>query len=210
MLALLAAINRVHRVRIDGLPPVASRAGRTDGEIARLMLLEAGVSAERIDDRVDQVREACAREYARVCPPDLCDTVVPGIPDVLRWLARRPGVTVALLTGNFEAVARVKLERAGIGRYFAAHQGAFGSDSEDRTTLPAIARRRAGARGRPYPREQTVVIGDTPRDIVCARADDVLAVGVATGPFGVRDLDDADAVAANARELRGVLESLGI
>lgn len=210
MTALYTAINRVHGVHIAGLPPVTARAGRTDGEIARLMLLEAGVSAERIDDRAGQVRDACAREYARLCPGDLSDKVVPGIPNVLAWVSRRPGANLALLTGNFEPVARLKLARAGIGHYFPSRQGAFGSDSEDRTTLPAIARRRAGARGRPYPREQTIVIGDTPRDIMCARADDVHAVAVATGPFGIEALSDADAVARGAHELPAALESLGV
>ncbi len=208
MEALLAAMSRVHGVH-PKLPPVSARAGRTDGEIVRLLLIAAGVSAERIDDRADQVRDACCREYAHRCPADLSDTVVPGIADVLAWLSEREGVRLGLLTGNFEPVARLKLKRAGIGHHFPARQGAFGSDSEDRTTLPAIARRRAGARGRPYPREKTVVIGDTPRDVMCARADGVQAVAVATGPFRVDDLGDADAVASDARALRRVLESLG-
>jgi phosphoglycolate phosphatase-like HAD superfamily hydrolase len=152
----------------------------------------------------------CCREYARRCPPDLSGTVVPGMADVLAWLVEREGVRLGLLTGNFEPVARLKLPRAGIGRYFPSRQGAFGSDSEDRTTLPAIARRRAGSRGHPYPREQTVVIGDTPRDIMCARADGVHAVAVASGPFAVDDLAGADAVAGSAHQLPDALERLGV
>ena len=76
------------------------------------------------------------------CPPDLSSTVLPGIPALLQWLAPHPDVRLALLTGNFEPVARLKLLRAGIGHWFATGQGAFGSDSEDRAALPAIARRR--------------------------------------------------------------------
>jgi phosphoglycolate phosphatase-like HAD superfamily hydrolase len=64
---------------------------------------------------------------------------------------------------------RVKLARAGIGDYFEPGQGGFGSDHLDRSELPAIARARADG----WPRERTVVIGDTPRDIACARADGV-------------------------------------
>jgi phosphoglycolate phosphatase len=210
MTALHRAINRVHGIHIGELPPVSARAGRTDGEIARMMLLEAGVSAERIDDRVAQIRDACCREYARLCPLDLSDKVVPGIPDVLAWVSERPQVKLGLLTGNFEPIARLKLKRAGIGHHFPARQGAFGSDSEDRTALPAIARRRAGTRGHPYPRGQTIVIGDTPRDVICARADSVRAVAVASGPFGAEALGDADAVARTAHELPGLLKGLGV
>jgi phosphoglycolate phosphatase-like HAD superfamily hydrolase len=111
---------------------------------------------------------------------------------------------LSLVTGNLEPVARLKLERAGVGGYFAHGQGAFGSDSEDRNELVPIARTRAALPA--WPRERTVVIGDTPRDIACARADGVRVVAVGTGPFGVEALADADAVVDNARALLPVLE----
>jgi phosphoglycolate phosphatase-like HAD superfamily hydrolase len=185
-----------------------SPAGRTDPEIARTILLGAGVSAERIDDRADAVREECCRAYARLCPGDLSSTVIAGIGELLAWLSSLPGVRLALLTGNYQPVARLKLARAGIGSYFPSGQGAFGSDDEDRAGLPAIARRRAGRLGFPYPRERTIVIGDTPRDTACARADGVRCAAVATGPYPVDELTGADAVAADAGELRGALEAL--
>jgi phosphoglycolate phosphatase-like HAD superfamily hydrolase len=115
-----------------------------------------------------------------------------------------------LLTGNFEAIARLKLARAGIGDVFAPGQGAFGSDAEDRAALPAIARRRAGTPAAPYPRHETIVIGDTPRDIRAARADGVRCVAVATGSFSVDALAAADVVARDAVELRRTLADLGI
>jgi phosphoglycolate phosphatase-like HAD superfamily hydrolase len=49
------------------------------------------------------------------------------------------------------------------------------------------------------------VIGDTPLDIACARADGVRAIGVASGPYSVEDLRAADDVAADAAGLRSVL-----
>jgi phosphoglycolate phosphatase len=50
------------------------------------------------------------------------------------------------------------------------------------------------------------VIGDTPRDIACARADGVRVVAVATGPFGVAARAAADAVVDDARALLPVLD----
>ena len=93
------------------------------------------------------MREACRRIYAGIRLPDLSEYVVPGITDLLPWLSGRDGVTLGLLTGNFEPVARLKLkERAGIGRWFAPGLGAFGSIlSRTGLALPAIARRRARA-----------------------------------------------------------------
>ena len=69
--------------------------------------------------------------------------------------------------------------------------------------LPAIARGRAS--NPPWPRERTVVIGDTPRDIACARVDEVRVAAVATGPFAIEALADADAVVDDARALLPVL-----
>jgi phosphoglycolate phosphatase len=202
--ALNAAIGEVHGVDARDLRDRINPAGRTDGEIARLILLALGVSALRIDERAADVREACCRIYAQTCPPDLSDHVVPGIPEVLAWLSERDGARLSLLTGNYEPIARLKLARAGIGKWFPPGQGAFGSDSEDRAALPAIARRRAAHTRR----EDTIVIGDTPRDIACARADGVRCVAVTSGQYGADELAEADAVARDANDLRDQLDAM--
>lgn len=205
--ALDAALLKVHgidaKVRRGSLTP----AGRTDGEIARALLLQAGVSAREIDERAREVQIECSRIYAKVCPSDLSDKVIPGVAGLLDWLADRSDVCLSLVSGNYEAVGRLKLARAGLGGYFASGLGAFGSDSEDRVALPPLARRRAGATGAPHPRERTIVIGDTPRDIACAHADRLRVLAVATGPYGVDDLGQADGVAESIAELRPVLEA---
>ena len=195
----------MHGVDPGPLAAGISPAGRTDGEIARLLLLQAGVSAEQIDDGAGAVREACARGYVELCPPSLADKLVPGIPELLDWLAGREDVTLSLVTGNYEPVARHKLRRAGIGSYFATGQGGFGSDSEDRTVLPGVARRRAGRAGVAHPPQDTVVVGDTPRDIACARADGVRCLAVTTGPYGADELRGADGVAERTEQLRELI-----
>lgn len=202
------ALLEVHGVDVRNRRDPLAPAGRTDPEIMRAILLAAGLSADRIDERADQVREACCRAYAHLCPDDLSHTVLPGVRDLLDWLRTREDVTLGLLTGNYEPVARLKLTRAGLGRYFPSGQGAFGSDAEDRAALPPIARRRAGGLGAPHPRAQTIVIGDTPRDIACAQADGLRCLAVATGPFSIGQLADADAVTADAHGLRSVLGDL--
>jgi phosphoglycolate phosphatase len=209
--ALRQALKSVHRVEVDELQSAVSPAGRTDGEIARILLLDAGVSAERIDAHAQDVRDECCRLYASLCPTDLSALVVHGIPELLETLSAREDAQLSLVTGNFEPVARLKLRAAGLGHWFAFERGAFGSDSEDRTMLPPIARRRAGeAAGltTSWPRSQTVVIGDTPRDIACAHADRVCCVAVTTGPHGAEELSEADFVARSSQELAATLDAL--
>ncbi len=205
--ALHEALRNVHGVDATKVTRPIAPAGRTDGEIARALLIAAGVSAERIDDRADQVQDECCRAYTRLCTGDLSHTVLPGIFELLEWLGSLDGVTLGLVTGNYECVARRKLTCAGLGSVFPSGIGGFGSDHEDRAALPAIARRRAGERGRPYPRADTIVVGDTPRDVACARADGVRCFAVATGPFATSELQGADAVADNAVELRAMIEA---
>ena len=193
----------MHGVSVHDIETV-EYAGRTDLAIARDLLLAAGVSDQQIDARADAVRAATAEAYGRLCPDDLSAKVAPGMVELLEALvARRDAFRLSLVTGNLEPVARLKLERAGVGRFFAPGQGGFGSDAEDRGRLPAIARGRAS--DPPWRRERTIVIGDTPRDIACARVDEVRVAAVATGPYSIEALADADAVVDDARALLPVL-----
>ena len=208
--AIVESLRVVHGVEEPVRGPLGV-AGRTDLDIAREILLASGVSARRIDARADDFRIAACEAYARLVPDDLSHCVAPGMGELLANLAVRDGIVLALVTGNLQPIARMKLRAAGIGKYFAGGQGGFGSDHEDRSELPAIARRRAGeGSGEPWPCERTILIGDTPRDIACARADGVRVVAIATGPYGVEELCEADAVTRHARELESVLgEMLG-
>jgi phosphoglycolate phosphatase-like HAD superfamily hydrolase len=198
--AIHAAIERVYGVAVE--EGQVEAAGRTDFAIARSILALADVSPERVDERLGELRAIAVVEYARRVPDDLSDRVAPHVREVLDELERRDDVTHSLVTGNLEPIARMKLRAAGIGHHFAKGQGGFGSDAEDRAELPGIARRRAGN----HPAEDTIVIGDTPRDIACARADGVRVIAVATGPYRADQLTAADAVCRDVRQVAALLD----
>ena len=205
--ALHAACRRVWGVAEPDAVPVEA-SGRTDLEILRMLATGSGVAPAAIDAALGEAARVSADEYARLMPPDLRDHLAPGVPGLLEGLAARDAVRLSLVTGNVEAIARLKLHAAGIAEFFPPGQGGFGSDHEDRRMLPAVARARAGDGCEAWPRERTLVIGDTPRDIACARADGVRCVAVAGGPYPVEELAEADAVAGDASELAAVLEPL--
>jgi phosphoglycolate phosphatase len=205
--AIHEALRRVYGIA-DPARPRVDAAGKTDIEIAREILVQNDVPDTRIADGMHEFRVCAAEEYGTRVPADLTDKVVPGMPELLAELAQRNDVLLALVTGNLEPIARLKLARAHLGDFFPRGQGGFGSDDEDRAALPSIARERAGSRTQPHPRERTIVIGDTPRDIEAARADDVRVFAVTTGPFGAEDLSGADAVASGPAELRALLDGL--
>lgn len=195
--ALCAALAEVYEIE-DPAPLEVAAAGRTDDAIARELLALSGI--EDPGRHFAVYRERCCEIYSESCPASLVQHVAPGVRELLGSLA---GHHSSLVTGNYEPIARLKLARAGIGEYFALGQGGFGSDAESRDLLPAIARRRAGR----HPREDTILVGDTPRDIACARADGVRVIAIATGPYEARELSGADLVVADAHELRAALSA---
>jgi phosphoglycolate phosphatase len=118
--------------------------------------------------------------------------VLPGVRELLDALARVEGLALGLLTGNILEGARLKLGSAGLwGRF---DIGRYGSDREVREELPAVAIERARAHwGHPLKPADTVVIGDTPRDVGCGRAGGTRTLAVATGHFSAMDLEKAGA-----------------
>jgi phosphoglycolate phosphatase-like HAD superfamily hydrolase len=87
------------------------------------------------------------------------------------------GDHLALLTGNPEPVARARLERLGLARFFPAGQAAFGCERESRGELIALARARAGD----WPAERTVEVGDTAVDVSSAREAGIRSLRVGAG-----------------------------
>lgn len=232
--AMHLALERVFGLS-DARRHIVAYPGRTDLEIARELLMLSGVEVG--PERLAELERAWVTAYEEIVEDDLSDRVAPGMVALLERLAGRDDVRLALLTGNLEPIARLKLARAGIGRFFLAGQGAFGSDSERRAQLPAVARRRAGGslgagggrgaggsaergrgagggrgdpaergRGEPWPRARTLVIGDTPLDVACARADGVRVLGLAGGAFSMAELHEADAAAEDAEQLEALIE----
>lgn len=118
--------------------------------------------------------------------------VLPGVIHLLDHLDAHPEFSVGLLTGNYAESARLKLERFGLWRYFAF--GAFGGDAAERSRLVPVAIGRAIAAGRPAILPQdTVIVGDTPLDVACGRANGTRVLAVATGSYPVGALEEAGA-----------------
>ena len=131
--------------------------------------------------------------------------VLAGVAEILDELAGRGGITVGLLTGNIEGGARAKMLHFGLDRHFCF--GAYGCDHPDRNMLGPIALERAAAHaGKTFTPRETLVIGDTPKDIACARAMGARCLAVATGTIRAEDLAGADQV-IDSLEQRNVWEA---
>jgi phosphoglycolate phosphatase-like HAD superfamily hydrolase len=159
----------------DGIP----LAGRTDTAILADVLAKAGLEADpALVGRFQSTYYELLKEELGRLPPSA--RVLPGVEVLLDRLARRPATTIALLTGNYSTAARLKLTRFGLWSYFAV--GAFGEDAGSREGLVAVAVERALACGMPPVGARDIaVVGDTPLDVACGRANGARTIAVATG-----------------------------
>ena len=113
--------------------------------------------------------------------------VLPGAIDLLEKLEQREDVALGLLTGNIAAGAGAKMRHYGLERHF--RFGAYGCDHADRNLLGPVALERAAQHaGRTFSPDETLVIGDTPKDVACARAIGARCLAVATGKFSQEQL----------------------
>jgi phosphoglycolate phosphatase-like HAD superfamily hydrolase len=170
----------------------------------RLLLRADGLDDTAIDPALDTWLARFTRRYLALL--DTADTshwrAAPNAAAILEELGRDH--RTELLTGNPEAMARARLERLGLTRFFGAGQGGFGSDGEHRADLIEVARARAGD----WPRGQTVLVGDTPRDVAGAHEAGVAAIGVTSGRFDADALAQAEAVIPAITELPRAVRSL--
>jgi phosphoglycolate phosphatase len=166
-------------------------SGRTDSRIVLDLLTGAGLPEEEVLAGLPRLQELYLTELDRVLHRDGME-LLPGVLELLESLADRPDVTLGLLTGNWEAGARIKLSRFGLNRFFPF--GAFGSDATDRDDLPPVALEKAARHtGRPFRPEEALIIGDSVHDVGCARAHGIPVLAVATGRTTAKELQRAGA-----------------
>jgi len=136
--------------------------------------------------------------------------IMPGVRELLDALVNRKNVFLALLTGNYERGARLKLEHFDLWRYFRC--GAFGDNAPDRNGLMPRALARVADCGDSFEAADAVVIGDTPLDIACAKAGGARSIGVATGSHGVDELRaaGADVVFEDLSDTSAILRAMRV
>jgi phosphoglycolate phosphatase-like HAD superfamily hydrolase len=163
--AVVAAVEQAHAERAD-----AERGGRAD--------------FDRLLPQALELIRAEVRRNRNQMQPEVC----PGIPALLARLHSQ-GTLLGVASGNLEQVAWAKLEAASLRDYF--QFGAFSDRCEKRAQIFANAL--AGARCRLRSRNKNggpsvCIIGDTPADILAARANRLPIIAVATGIYSVEQL----------------------
>jgi phosphoglycolate phosphatase-like HAD superfamily hydrolase len=177
-------------------------SGRTDTAIFRECARAHRVDETTLDQEQARFMAAYIPHLAQSLH-EVAGRLMPGVPELLAELDRRPDVDQALGTGNFRTGGELKLRHYDIDRYFPGTPGGFGEDSERRAEVIGLAIRRL-SNGTPHSR--VVVIGDTPHDVTAGAANGAYCIGVATGrdsvgtllaagaPVAVDDLSDTASI----------------
>lgn len=162
-------------------------AGKTDIQIIKEGLGVHGFS--NLNGNVVRMKEMYLH-FLREEINNPLKSLKPGIREILENLHGMK-IPLGLLTGNLEEGARIKLGSFGLNEYFP--DGAFGSDHEDRDELLPVAIEKFSRRGFSFTPQECIVVGDTPRDVRCAKIHGANCIAVATGPYSKDDLLKTDA-----------------
>ncbi|MGH7494078.1 MAG: HAD family hydrolase [bacterium] len=161
-------------------------SGRTDS-----LILQDALDRHQLTGNAELVEHFKSRYFVHLAAdmkhPRPARRLMPGFPEVLEHLQRKDGIHIGLLTGNWIKSAEIKLAYFDLWKYF--EFGAFADDESDRNQLVPHAIRRAQEKfDITVARDRVYVIGDTPRDIECARPHAAVAVAVATGEYSAEEL----------------------
>lgn len=170
---------------LDDIAP----SGMTDTQIIYEALRGEGLTPERIFERKADILRIFEEEMRQVLaahgePYE----VLAGVGEILEETHKNPRFINSLLTGNLSVAARAKLSSIRLWHFFESAPNAFGEISHVRADLATEAGKLFNARyDYQFAPSQFIVIGDTPKDIACARAFGAKAVAVATGRNEMRE-----------------------
>lgn len=181
-------------------------AGKTD-----ILIIKEGLRLWNIEPSMSLINEIIENylEFLSIEINNNSKHLKPGVIDFIQLIMEEFSYPMGLLTGNVERGARIKLEPFGLNSVFTF--GAFGNDHEDRNYLLPIAIDRYRSKfEKKIDFHQCIVIGDTPRDVACAKPYGARVIAVATGPYSKSDLEktQADVVVENLLEVHKLLPLL--
>jgi phosphoglycolate phosphatase len=184
--------------------------GNTDPLIVKEIFTKANVEIEFGADRWQQFTANLRTSYRQhVVRGKTTVRALPGAVELLKALSVNETFISSVVTGNFEATAEVKLEAAGLLNYLS--RGAYASDSEQRSDLPPIAKRRCEVlTEQTIASDRCVIIGDTPKDLEPARENHMKCLLVGTGRYPVEELLywRPDGCLADLSDMNAVLTTL--
>jgi len=210
--ALEHAFAEAYDIPVDKVPTI-ELAGAVDSGLFADLQQRLDATSKR-DPHIEEITQLyLGKLRANLTSDAFSPSLYPGARGLVDHCVAHPGITTTLITGNLREGARVKLEHFGLWSSFHLEAGGFGEDATVRDDVARAGIQRALSSGLATgePRDWWL-IGDTPRDIQCARAAGVRVAAVATGGATRQALADAqpDVLLDDLSDLPRILDALGI
>ena len=179
------AIEKIHGVR----PTYdwTHLEGMVDHGILLHGMNNANVPVEKQLESLPLLHDAAYEHFASIVTEEYINARLPGVVEFLESIYTK--YYLGVFTGNYEKTAWKKLEMIGIRNYFSF--GLFGHEAETRNHLAQKIRKKAQEHfSLDFKPEEIIFIGDTPRDIECARAINAHIISVTTGKYTKETLEE--------------------
>lgn len=198
------ALKEILGVTLEPGFDITPHEGKTGSQFFIDIAQERGIDPNITKENLPALSQYIV-DYCKRHKRELDIKILPSVREALEGLTLH-GFGLGIVTGNFADVAHLKLQLAGIDKYF--DFGAYGDESETRSDLVDNAIARAGKLyNRQLDKKDVILIGDNTRDIACGLEAGVYTVGVASGPVNQNELRESGAhlVLPSMREWRSII-----
>ena len=168
---------------------ISEYEGLTAKEAAHQILAKEGTPEKEIDEKLDRYVEDLPYTYYNVSPSYDKPIFMKGAKELLGIL-RKKGVTLGIASGEPKRVVEMKLDKVGIRDYFSI--GAYGNLNQNPTEIVKEAISIAKSE-RNFIGDEIFMVSSSPTFIRGAKENEIFAIGVTSGKFGERELNEANA-----------------
>ena len=169
---------------------VIQYSGMTDQQIIIGTLKANGLNEEEIKSKINLCMEKMVDAFNKTINDDVI-IILPRVKELLEKLENN-NILMGLVTGNLEQIARGKMKRLGLNSYFKV--GGFGNENIDRTELVKIAIKKAQDNFNFIFSDNVYLFGDAPQDMKAGNESGIIPIGVTTGIYSKKQLEDAGAL----------------
>ncbi len=163
-------------------------SGMTDLKILDCICEKLNIDSTQLTSKIQEFWDALILEFKQDSVKENI-IILPEIENLIKWLDSDENYYLGLVTGNFKANAYLKLETFNLHNYFEI--GAFGCEYADRNLLPKLAINRANELwGNKFDVTNSIIIGDSPNDIICSKNNSIFSVAVCTGFHSMQELNE--------------------
>ena len=180
----------------------------TDQQIIIEVLKKKGLDEHTIKAKLEKCMKVMIEIFNKHNHQDEV-IVLDGAKELLEELNKN-NILMGLVTGNLEEIAKVKLKKIGLNKYFKV--GGFGSDDINRTNLVKLAIKKAEDNFNFEFNDNVFLFGDAIQDIKSGKEAGIKTIGVATGIYSEEQLKDAgaDFVVENLKDKDEILRIISL